>query len=130
MLPLHFGILTEAISIALSSLQQIQSISLVLCGLKLFYKKVVLKNFAKFTGVFSATGVSSEFCDILKNTFFAEHLQWLLLAFASIEISYSNTVCNKSAAEEWTCLVSFYGGAKDFVFTCMFCRIIFFFIKI
>ena len=31
-------------------------------------------------------------------------------AFAPIEISYSDTVCNKSAAETWICLVSFYGG--------------------
>ena len=30
-------------------------------------------------------------------------------AFKPIEISYSNTVCNKSAAEAWICLVSFYG---------------------
>ena len=31
-------------------------------------------------------------------------------AFAPIKISYSNTVCNKSAAEAWIYLVSFYGG--------------------
>ena len=62
--------------------------------------------------------------------FFAEHLQWLLLAFASIGIFYSNTVCNKSAAGAWTCLVSSYGGANDFISTCIFLKIITFFIKI
>ena len=48
--------------------------------------------------------------------------------FASIEISYSNTVskvCNKSAAEA---LKS--GGTTDFIVTCIFLRIITFFIKI
>ena len=89
---------------------------------ELFCKKGVLKNFAKFTGISSGTGVSCEF--------FAKHLQWQLLAFAPVEISYSNTVCNKSAAEAWICLVSFYGGAKDFIFTCIFLRIITIFIKI
>ena len=98
--------------------------------LELFCKKDVPKNFAKFTDVSSGTGVSCELCNILKNTFFAEHLQWLLLAFAPIEIFYSNTVCNKSAAVAWICLVSFYGGAKDFIFTCIFLNIITFFINI
>ena len=37
---------------------------------ELFCKKGVLKNFAKFTGVSSGTGVSCEFCKILKKTFF------------------------------------------------------------
>ena len=58
------------------------------------------------------------------------HLQWLLLPFAPTDIFYSNTVCNKSTAEAWICLVSFYGGAKDFIFTCIFVKIITFFIKI
>ena len=72
---------------------------------------------------------SCESCEILKNTFFfTEHLQRLLLAFARIEIPYSNTECNKSAAEAWICLVSFY-GAKDFIFTCIFLRKISFFIN-
>ena len=44
--------------------------------------------------------------------------------------SILNTVYNKSAAEAWICLVSFYGGAKDFIFTCIFLKIITFFIKI
>ena len=65
-----------------------------------------------------------------EHIFFAEHLQWLLLAFTPIEISYSITICNKSAAEAWICLLSFYGGAKDFIFTCIFPKIITPFIKI
>ena len=74
----RFGILTKAISIASSSLQQIQSISRFVIAIsafrsslqELFCKKGVLKNFAKFTGVSSGTGVSCEFCEILKETFF------------------------------------------------------------
>ena len=31
-------------------------------------------------------------------------------AFALIEISYSNTTCNKSTAEALMCLIPFYGG--------------------
>ena len=70
------------------------------------------------------------FATFWRTPFFAEHLKWLLLAFAPIEIFYSHTVCNKSAAEAWICLVSFYGGAKDFIFTCIFLKITIFFIKI
>ena len=90
----------------LPALQQMQSISfasLLNCPHfrssrpELFSKKDVLKNFTKFTDVSSSTGVSCELCDILKNIF-AGHRQWLLLAFAPIEIFYFDTVCNKSAA--------------------------------
>ena len=49
------------------------------------------------------------FVKFLRILFVIEH-QWLLLAFASIEISYSNTVYNISAAETWICLVSFFSG--------------------
>ena len=49
------------------------------------------------------------FAKFLRTYFFTEHRQWLLLAFAFIEISYSNTVCNISAAETWIWLVSFNG---------------------
>ena len=124
MLPLDSGILAKAISIASSSLQQTQFISLTLLlqcphfrsnRPELFCKKTVLKSFAKFIGVSFDTGVSCEFYDISKNTFFAKHLQWLLLAFAPIKILYSNTVCKKSTAEAWTCLASFYGEAKDLI---------------
>ena len=108
MLPSRSGILAEAISIASSLLQQIQSISLASLLQyphfkssypELFWKKGALKNFAKFIGVSSGKGVFSEFCNILNSTFSVKHLQWLLLAFVPIEISYSNTLCNKSAAE-------------------------------
>ena len=79
MLPLHSGILAKAISIASSSLQQMQSMSLALLLQRpysrssrpeLFCKKVVLENFAKFIVVSSGTGVSCEFCNILKNNLF------------------------------------------------------------
>ena len=133
MIPLRSEILVEAISIASSSLQQIRYISLAL-SLKclhfrssrpeLFFRKGVLEKFTKFTGV------SCEFCKILKNTFFRRTRQRLFLAFAPIEVTYTNTVHNKLAAEAWICLVSFYSGVKDFIFTCIFLRIITFFIKI
>ena len=40
---------------------------------ELFCQRGILKNFAKFTGVFSGTGVSCKFCYILKNTFFPQN---------------------------------------------------------
>ena len=68
---------------------------------EVFCKKRVLRNFAKFTGkhlyqsfLFNKVAgqvcnfikkvtlvqvISSEFCEISKNTFFTEHLRWLLL---------------------------------------------------
>ena len=79
MLSSYSGILAEAISITSTSLLQRQSISLVSflecphfrsSHPELFCKKVVPKNFPKFTGVSSGTGVSCEFCESLKNTFF------------------------------------------------------------
>ena len=133
------GILAKAISIESSSLQQIQSISLASflqyplseavvwsCSVKNVLLKI-LQNSLVFT---LAQEFPVNFAKFWRKLFFIKHLQWLLLAFAPIEISYSNTVCNKSAAEVWICLVSFYGGAKDFIFTCIFLRIITFFIKI
>ena len=72
-------------------------------------KKGFFKKFAKYTGVYSGTGFSCKFCEIL-TSFFSEHFQWLLLAFAPIEISYSTAVCNKSASEADISLFSFYGG--------------------
>ena len=69
----------HALGIAATSLQQRQSIflaSLLQCRdfrsspPELFSKNGVLKKFAKFTGVYSRTGVSCEFCEILKDTFF------------------------------------------------------------
>ena len=44
--------------------------------LEIFYKKVVLKNFAKFIRkhLFQSQVFSFEFCEIFKNTFFTEHL--------------------------------------------------------
>ena len=108
MAPSRFGISAEAISIASTSLQQRQSVShasFFQClhfrssHPELFCKKGVLKSFAKFTGVFSGKSVSCKFCQILKNSFLTKYLQWLPLAFGPIEISYFNTLCNKSAVE-------------------------------
>ena len=106
-----------------TSLQQRKSISLASflqypdfrssCA-ELLCKKRVLKNFAKFTGVSSGTGVFCEFCKILKHIFFHA----TLLAFVSIDISYSNTVCNKSASEAWIRLVSFYGEQSSEILHC------------
>ena len=56
----------------------------------MFYKKNVLRNFAKSTGkhlcqslsfnkVAGLPVFSCEFCEISKNTFFTEHAWWLLL---------------------------------------------------
>ena len=121
MLPSRSGIITEAISIASTSVQQRQSISLasfLQCSYfksslpEWFCKKGVLINVAKFTGVSSGTGVSSEFREILKNVFFHRAPPVLLLAFAPIEISYFNNLCNKFAAEARIGLVSFYGGER------------------
>ena len=96
------------------------------CSLKEVFLKI-LQNSQVFP---LAQEFPVNFATFWRTPFFAEHLKWLLLAFAPIEIFYSHTVCNKSAAEAWICLVSFYGGAKDFIFTCIFLKIITFFIKI
>ena len=78
---------------------------------KVFCEKGVLKNFAKFTGKHLFQGLvfnkvpktcniikkealaqvfSYEFCEVFKNTFFIEHLWWLLLAFQSVEAIFVN----------------------------------------
>ena len=72
--PCTMTFLAEAVSIASSSLQQIQSsyISHFIIAIlhfrsscpELFFKIVVLKNFAKFIGVSSGTGASCEFSTI------------------------------------------------------------------
>ena len=56
--------------------------------------------------------VSCEFLTNFKEEFFCKTPTVVLLTFAPIEIFYSNTVCNKSPAEAWICLVSFHGAAK------------------
>ena len=51
----------------------------------MFFKIVILKNFANFTrkhqcwSLFLTQVFSYEFCKRFKNSFFTEHLQWLLL---------------------------------------------------
>ena len=78
MLPSRSGILAKAIKqyIQLSTTNAIYISRFVIempafqkQSPELFCKRGVFKNFAKFTGVSSGTGVSCEFCDILKNTF-------------------------------------------------------------
>ena len=63
-------------------------------------KKCVLRNFTKFTGkqlyqsLFFKTlekVFSSEFCEIFKNTFFTEHLRWLLPVAAS-KLAFKTTL--------------------------------------
>ena len=103
----------ETVSIASSSLQQIQSsISLSLCYCnfciseavvqRCFFKKIVLKSFAKFVDVSSGTGASCEICDILKSTFFCRTPPVV-----------ASGICNNE-------YFLFYRGAKDFIFTCTF----------
>ena len=113
MLSSRFGILAEAISIASSSLQQ--NLSLRYCHIRISEAVVqncsVKKVFLKILQNSSGTGVSCEFCDILKNTFFRR----------PPPVTVSGICINKSA---WIYLVSLYGGGKDFIFTCIFFRII------
>ena len=139
MLPSRSGILSEARSIASTSLQERQSISLASylqyphfrsSRPKLFFKKDLLKNFAKLTVVSSGTRFSHEFYEILKRHIFLQNTSsgcfWHFRhSRFSILILY---VINWQLRRE--CLVSFYGGAKNFIFTCIFLRIITVFIKI
>ena len=59
--------------------------------LQVFFKKGVLRNFAKFTGkhlyqsLFFNKVFSCEFCEISNNTLFREHLRWLLLDIYGIQ---------------------------------------------
>ena len=133
------GIVSKAISIASTSLHEIQSISLTSflqnphfrsSRPKLFCSKDLLKHFAKLTVVSSGTDSSHEFCEILKRHIFSQNTSsgcfWHLRhSRFSILILY---VINRQLRRE--CLVSFYGGVKNFIFTCIFLRIITFFIKI
>ena len=54
---------------------------------KLFCEKGVLKNFATLLKKTAAQVFSCEFCEILKNTFFIEHLRWLFLNGTLLTIS-------------------------------------------
>ena len=137
MLPSHSGILAKARSIAFTSLQQRQSISFasfLQCKhfkssrSELLCKKSCLRPATLFKKRLWHRCFPINFMKFLKTPFFTEHFQWL--AFATLKIPYSNTLCNTSAAEAWICLVSFSGGVKDFIFKCIFLRIITFFIKI
>ena len=129
MLPSHSRILVKTIGIASTSLQQRQSISLTLflryphsrsSCLELFCKKSCLRPAILLKKRLWHRCFPVNFANFLWRPFFMEHLQWLLLAFAPTEISYSNTVCNISVVAT--------SEAKDFIVTCIFLKIITFFI--
>ena len=111
-----YRILAEAISIASTFLQQRQSISLdsfLQCPNfrssrpEFFCKKSYLRPATLFKKRLWHSCFPVSFAKFLRTPFFTKPLQWLLLAFARIESSYSDTVCKKSIAWTWICLVSF-----------------------
>ena len=133
--------LAEAISIASTSLQQRRAISLVSFGQCPHSRSSRPELLCENKGLRPATLFKKRlwhrcflvtFAKFLRTPFFTKHIQWLLLTFAPIKISYSNTVSNAWAL---ICLVSWRmvvenSGAKSFILTCTFLRIIAFFIKI
>ena len=72
----------------------------------LFFEKGVLKNFAKFIG-FLWQRIFLWISWHFKKHFFRR----------TPPVTASGICTNKSAAEAWICLVSFYGGVKDFIST-------------
>ena len=61
---------------------------IVVCGLKVSKLGSISKNLKVTLCGFK---LEDEFCEIPKNTFFTEHLQWLLLKpFKSLHISITN----------------------------------------
>ena len=73
-------------------------------------KKDFFKKFAKFTGVYSSTGFSCKFCEILSNILFLRTLPVATSGICTNRDFYSTAVCNKLASEVGICLISFYGG--------------------
>ena len=142
MLPSRSGILAEAISIAYTSLQQRQSTSLAKffqcphfrsSRPELLCKKGAFKNFSKFIGVSFGTGVSCEFCEILRTPFLQNtsgrcfwHSQQSRFP---ILILY---VINRQLRREYVQFLTLVenGRAKDFIFTSIFLRVITFFVTI
>ena len=125
MLPSRSGILAKAIKqcIQLSTTNAtyisrfvIESPAFQKQLFELFCKRGALKNFAKLTGVSSGTGVSCEFCDILKNTFFSQNTSsgcfWhLLQSRFSILILY---VINQQLRREYVQFLSMVEGKNSF----------------
>ena len=106
---------TEAISIASTSLKQRQSISLALLLQCAHFRSSRPELFCEKRLFFDSSQVFHRvqkfpvnFAKFSRTPFFTEHIQWLLLAFSSIKISFSDSVCIKLASEGWRCLVSFY----------------------
>ena len=70
-------------------MQSVRAASIRSIRPEVFCKKGVLRNFTKFTGKHvikketMAQEFSCGFCEISKNTFFTEHLRWLLLYLES-----------------------------------------------
>ena len=143
MLLSYSQILAEAMSIASTSLQQRQSISLALflqClhfrsgRLELFCKNVVVKNVPKLTGVYSGTGVSCDFLRKFKEHLFSQNTFsgcfWHLhQSRFPILIMY---VINWHLRREYVQFLPMAqnGRAKDLIFISIYLRIITFFIKI
>ena len=133
----------EAMSIASTSLQQRQSISLSSFFLLLdfgrscpqwFCEKGVFKKSTKSTGASSGTVASCEFYKILKNTFFSQNTTSSCFWHFHqprflIPILY---VINRQLRGECVQFLSMMekGGAENFIFTFIFFRLITFFIQI
>ena len=126
MFPSRSGTLVEAKSIASTSLKHRQSISLASFLQCPHCKKSSLRLATLLKKRLWHRFFPVNFAKFLRTPFFSEHLQWLLLALAPIKISYSNTVCNTSAAKAYVSFLSMVenGRAKDFNFTCIFLRIV------
>ena len=133
MLPSYSGILVEAISIASTYLEQRQSISLVsfLQCPHFRSSRRVPKDFAKFTGVSSGTGVSCEFCEILKISMNTSSGWFWHLHQSRFPILILYAI-NRHLRRQYVQFLSMVenDGAKDFIFTFIFFRIISFFVKI
>ena len=133
-LPSPSGILADAISIASSSLQEIQSISLT-----------SLLQYPLLKAVVRSCSVK-KICKIHKCFLWRKSFPWTLRNFKRnfflaktysgcfFCLHYSRSPILILYVINWhlrrECLVFFYGGAKDFIFKWIFLRIISIFIKI
>ena len=105
----------------------------------MFYKNDVLRNFAKFTGKHLRQSLffnkvaglrpeacyfikketltqvfSNEFCEISMNTFFTEHLRWLLLFIKKVaDLQSHQFFFRKKSSSEWSLCVFFWNNAGN-----------------